>query len=319
MKENKKGKNLTDAICRSLPLLDKRYMKRGDYPGLEFWVQPGGTKSWAYQYSIKGTKYPIRKNLGTYPVVGVVEATNRVKKLSKDIFEGADPKQYVSVAATLNMKKFDSSELEQYTLTRSEYANKIGKTTNAVRMMQRHGKLSGEYRFDGNKFLFKSPERPGDYMVNDHARNIKLTTPKKKINRGNHFKASYPNNAFKLHNELKMLNKIKSNIPDNVLNEINPELIKLAQERVIKKQDDLIKKSFVQPRNYGNSYPINIEKMRNTFKSSDTSYRPVRNYYDPISSIDDGSVEVEVSRSSQSEPQFKSKVAESIWRLKNKK
>ena len=93
MKENKKGKNLTDAICRSLPLLDKRYMKRGDYPGLEFWVQPGGTKSWAYQYSIKGTKYPIRKNLGTYPVVGVVEATNRVKKLSKDIFEGADPRQ----------------------------------------------------------------------------------------------------------------------------------------------------------------------------------------------------------------------------------
>ncbi|MGY8783644.1 MAG: hypothetical protein ACKVHA_09620 [Fidelibacterota bacterium] len=228
---------------------------------------------------------------------------------------------YVSVAATLNMKKFDSSELEQYTLTRSEYANKIGKTTNAVRMMMRHGKLSGEYRFDGNKFLFKSPDRPGDYMVNDHATNIKLTTPKKKINRGNHFKASYPNNAFKLHNELRMLNKIKSNIPDNVLNEINPELIKLAQERVKKKQDDLIKKSFVQPRNYGNSYPINIEKMRNTFKSSDTSYRPVRNYYDPISSIDDGSVEVEVSRSqpSQSEPQFKSKVSESIWRLKNKK
>ena len=87
---------------------------------------------------------------------------------------------YVSVAATLNMKKFDSSELEQYTLTRSEYANKIGKTTNAVRMMQRHGKLSGEYRFDGNKFLFRSPERPGDYMVNDHAINIKLTTPTRK-------------------------------------------------------------------------------------------------------------------------------------------
>ena len=118
-----------------------------------------------------------------------------------------------------------------------------------------------------------------------------------------------------------MLNKIKSNIPDNVLNEINPELIKLAQERVIKKQDDLIKKSFVPPRNYGNSYPIDIERVRNLFKSSDTSYRPVRNYYDPISSIDDGSVEVEVSRSqpSQSEPQFKSKVSESIWRLKNKK
>jgi hypothetical protein len=40
---------------------------------------------------------------------------------------------------------------------------------------------------------------------------------------------------------------------------------------------------------------------------------------------DDGSVEIDLSRSnyrsgvSHGEPQFKSKVAESIWRLKNKK
>ena len=88
-----KPKNLSDAICKSLPHLDKRYMKRGDYPGLEFWVQPGHTKSWSYQYWIKGTKYPIRKSLGTYPVIGVVEATNRAKQISKDIFNGTDPRQ----------------------------------------------------------------------------------------------------------------------------------------------------------------------------------------------------------------------------------
>ena len=91
----------------------------------------------------------------------------------------------------------------------------------------------------------------------------------------------------------------------------------------------IVKKGFINERNIikalfreaWSAYPIDIERVRNLFKSSDTSYRPVRNYYDPISSIDDGSVEVEVSRSqpSQSEPQFKSKVAESIWRLKNKK
>jgi len=53
---NKKtrAKKLTDAICSSLPLLDKQYYKPGDYPGLEFWLQPGGTKSWKYQYRIKG-------------------------------------------------------------------------------------------------------------------------------------------------------------------------------------------------------------------------------------------------------------------------
>ena len=29
-------KNLTDAICRNLPRLDKRHYMKGDYPGLEF-------------------------------------------------------------------------------------------------------------------------------------------------------------------------------------------------------------------------------------------------------------------------------------------
>jgi site-specific recombinase XerD len=95
MKEQKKSKakNLTDAICRSLPRLDKRYMKPADYPGLEFWIMPGGTKSWFYQYRIKGVKDPIRKKIGTYPVVGVVEATNRAKKINKDIYDGTDPRQ----------------------------------------------------------------------------------------------------------------------------------------------------------------------------------------------------------------------------------
>ena len=29
-----KSKNLTDAICRDLPRLDKRYFKPSDFPGL---------------------------------------------------------------------------------------------------------------------------------------------------------------------------------------------------------------------------------------------------------------------------------------------
>ena len=92
-KKKSKAKNLSDAICRSLPRLDKRYMKQGDYPGLEFWVQPGGSKSWYYQYRSKGVKDQIRKKIGTFPVVGVTEAFNRAKKLAKDIYEGTDPRQ----------------------------------------------------------------------------------------------------------------------------------------------------------------------------------------------------------------------------------
>jgi len=53
---------------------------------------PGGTKSWKYQYRIKGVKDPVRKKIGTYPVIGVVEATARAKKISKDIYDGVDPR-----------------------------------------------------------------------------------------------------------------------------------------------------------------------------------------------------------------------------------
>tara|TARA_B110000503_G_scaffold39140_1_gene64431 strand:+ start:250 stop:465 length:216 start_codon:yes stop_codon:yes gene_type:complete len=70
---NTKAKRLTDAICRDLPRLDKRYFKPGDYPGLQFWVAPGGTKTWYYQYKIKDKKYQPSKRLGNYPTVGVVE------------------------------------------------------------------------------------------------------------------------------------------------------------------------------------------------------------------------------------------------------
>ncbi len=65
MGKKSKAKNLTDAICKSLNRLDKRYYKPGDYPGLEFWVMPSGVKTWVFQYRVKGNKYPYRKKRGT--------------------------------------------------------------------------------------------------------------------------------------------------------------------------------------------------------------------------------------------------------------
>jgi len=88
-----KAKKLTDAICRDLNRLDKRYYRQGDYPGLEFWVMPSGVKTWKFQYKIKGKKYQERKKIGNYPVVGVVEAVKRAKELSTKIFNGEDPKE----------------------------------------------------------------------------------------------------------------------------------------------------------------------------------------------------------------------------------
>ena len=76
MGQKSKAKKLTDAICRDLPRLDKKYYKPGDYPGLQFWVRTSGTKTWYYQYRTKHKKFPQRKKIGNYPVVGVVIADN---------------------------------------------------------------------------------------------------------------------------------------------------------------------------------------------------------------------------------------------------
>ena len=89
----------------------------------------------------------------------------------------------LSVAKVIMTIKKGQEELDQYTLTRSEYAKELGKTPNAVRMMMRHGKLSGQYRYDGSKYIFKAPERPGENHNNDHPVITKMTTKKiKKIN-----------------------------------------------------------------------------------------------------------------------------------------
>lgn len=93
MGKKSKAKNLTDAICRDLNRLDKAYFKPGDYPGLQFWVTPGGTKTWRLQYKVKNRKYQQRKHLGNYPTISVVEAIRRAKELSIKIYNGEDPKE----------------------------------------------------------------------------------------------------------------------------------------------------------------------------------------------------------------------------------
>ena len=106
MGQKSKAKKLTDAICRDLPRLDKKYYKPGDYPGLQFWVRTSGTKTWYYQYRTKHKKFPQRKKIGNYPVIGVVEAIKRAKDLSTKIYNGEDPKE----AETIDVLKMQFGE-----------------------------------------------------------------------------------------------------------------------------------------------------------------------------------------------------------------
>ena len=84
---------LTDAICRSLNRLDKKYYKPGNFPGVQFWVLTSGTKTWYYQYRTPNKKYPVSKRLGNYPHVGLIEAHKKAKQLAQNIFNGIYPEE----------------------------------------------------------------------------------------------------------------------------------------------------------------------------------------------------------------------------------
>ena len=120
-----KAKKLTDAICRDLNRLDKRYFKPGDYPGLEFWVLPSGVKTWYYQYRTKNKKYQQRKRLGNYPNIGVVEANKRARELSTKIYNNEDPKEQQKIEI-LSMQLGDAlrSYYQEELTTVNQYAAK---------------------------------------------------------------------------------------------------------------------------------------------------------------------------------------------------
>jgi hypothetical protein len=150
---------------------------------------------------------------------------------------------------------------EHYKFIRSEYAQFLGISTNALRMRMRHGKYGAEYVIKAGRYLFK---RPRDNMVEVTAgqRSVEHGSgTKKKYNRGatHRGEAKYENDAFRRHNEVRALNKIQRNLGDEYTNEINEEVIKIAQERVIKKKDDIIKQAIEAPNKALESVPYGVD------------------------------------------------------------
>ena len=221
----------------------------------------------------------------------------------------------------------NKNDFFEYVLTRGEFAKRIGKTTNAVRLAMRRGAYSGEYRFDGTKFLFKDPDRTRETIVGNHGQN---EPTKRKINRGNHHNANYPNDAFRKYNEAKMLRAVNERDPNFIKDyqEIKEEHKKKKAEERMKKADKIMQ----QNKHYGrmlygmeNKFWEDDQKYRKKIKNSGSFYLTGKPYSEAkhIKSdpYDDGSVEIDLSRSrsSNDEPSFKNKIEEEIWRLKRKK
>ena len=234
------------------------------------------------------------------------------------------------------------AELDQYCLTKKEIAKELGISTNAVRCRMRSGNKDNlEYRFDGSKYLFK---RPGVSRVNrppsvrPPGRWNETNRKKKdwsKINRGatHRGEAKYTNDAFKYANEMKVLNNIQKKVPQDVFNR-HISKISMAEREY---QRELLEKSqgtFKEPVYYGGLNRRANERYTESYNQNfyndniDNTFNPRgkpqvstwRNPYEITSPVDDGSVEINERDfpRDDSEPRFKNKVEESIYRAKKK-
>jgi len=118
----------------------------------------------------------------------------------------------------------------EYTLTRGEFAKRLGKTKEAVRSAMRRGQYAECYRFDGSQYLFKAPKSSRANKENIHGQKTML---KRQVNRGNHHNAKYPNEAFRLYNQKKILEKLNKTDPGFVSRV--PELEKLYQQQKVER------------------------------------------------------------------------------------
>ena len=145
-------------------------------------------------------------------------------------------------------------DVEEYIFTRPEMAKLLGITTNALRCRMRKGKCDLEYRFDGNQFKFKRPDRDrvitkmSDHPKTPHEKEIYdyMKGVDKRLKRGATHKGQgkYPNEAFKLQNQMKILNHIQGKFKSEEHRKRFERLNEKALEKVDQDiQKDLLKSS----------------------------------------------------------------------------
>jgi len=152
---------------------------------------------------------------------------------------------------------------KEFYLTRGEYAKRLGKSKGSIIQSMRRGGLKDEYVFINNQYFFRSP---GTKRANKGQYTDTKYTRKKTYNRGNHFNAHYPNAKFKLHNELKMLAKLRGITDKEVLDNL-PQGIEEAKRINFEKKQNSLKK--ISIKNYGgfiSNQQLNRDKFTATNK-----------------------------------------------------
>tara|TARA_Y100000031_G_C8224847_1_gene387770 strand:- start:614 stop:1375 length:762 start_codon:yes stop_codon:yes gene_type:complete len=235
---------------------------------------------------------------------------------------------------------------EGFYLSTPEYALMLHISTEALRSRRRRGELEGEYKYDGEKYWWRSL-RPITVkkIRNDH---LKVVSSKSRVSRsrrrGAHRKfleTRYPNHAFEQHNEIKLLASLKESLPKGVIDEITPEAVKVARDNLGKRHEKEHIKQYGPGyiKNYGGplsrydwKHQDDLENRRRDYqyeleqqRKSDTSFFLNSSYsfgrggaYN-LTEHDPGAVEIEAREPGPGDTNIErqpiSKVQESILRL----
>ena len=148
-----------------------------------------------------------------------------------------------------------------FKFTSKEFANDLGITVECLYSRIRRGSYQGQHISKNNKLFFKKM-RPSDrdQRLNDNkspaasrplpVKNTTFRTRRRGIVAAGG-KTKYPNYAFQQHNEIKMLARLKGKVSEEVINEITPEAIKLAQAKVLANKQRRLMESYKPIKNYG--------------------------------------------------------------------
>ena len=158
---------------------------------------------------------------------------------------------------------------KEFYLTRGQYAEKLGKSKGSIIQLMRRGKLNNEYIIRNDWYYFRDPSAKRENKVSVYG---PIYTPKKRYNRGNHFKANYPNLAFQQHNELKMLAALHRKVDPKKVAKI-PRAIELIEEEE-RREKQRNNTNSMTTKNYGgfiSNQQLNRVKINLTNKGKSTN------------------------------------------------
>ena len=176
----------------------------------------------------------------------------------------------------------DKTNDNEFTLTRSQFAKSIGKSTGSVKIAMRRGKYADSYIYKNGQYYFRPQECTRANHVNVPGTNSS-NVPIKKVNRGNHLRGNYKNikgnnaDAFRYHNKMKRAVAVLKDIPEDVADRYLTRIDKMMADdeaRDKKRIVDADRKLNRPSKNYGGLYSTSSRTL--TFETNWNPLEPVK-------------------------------------------